>query len=107
MKKILVPAVAAAVTVAATLPAAGQGQPQRFCAERLKLIAQLETKHGETRKSVGLQQNAGVVETFANADTGSWTIIVSLPNGMSCLVAVGEAWRAERTDVSMLQDPPA
>ena len=78
--------------------AAAQG---RVCAERDKLVAELAKTHGETRQSVGLQRNNGVIETFANTDTGSWTIIVSLPTGVSCLVAAGEAYQREAKQASL------
>ena len=67
----------------------------RLCGKRDQVISQLQSVHGESRQSVGLQPNARVMETFANPDTGTWTIIVSLPTGMSCLVAAGEAYQAE------------
>lgn len=89
-----VSAAAAALFVLLTPSAyAEPGSP--ICAERTSLISQLETRHGEVRRSVGLQQNSGVIETYANAETGSWTIIITLPTGLSCLVAVGENWREE------------
>ncbi len=89
-------AVAAGLACALTLAAASASKAQnRLCGNRDQVIAQLESVHGESRQSVGLQPNARVMETFANPDTGSWTIIVSLPTGMSCLVAAGEAYQAE------------
>ena len=89
----------AAIVVATLIPlvpaAHGEtGAP--VCAERMLLISQLEKRHGEVRRSVGLQQDTGVIETFANAETGTWTIIITLPTGLSCLVAVGENWREDR-----------
>jgi len=72
---------------------AERGSP--VCAERASLVSQLETRHGEVRRSVGLQQDSGVIETYANVETGTWTIIITLPTGLSCLVAVCENWREE------------
>ena len=87
------------LVLSALLLSTCQAQPSyaqgRLCAERDKLIGQLESQHGETRQSVGLQRDRGVIETFANTDTGSWTIIVSLPTGISCLVAAGDAFSIE------------
>lgn len=77
---------------ALALPAWGQGQN---CGPRDRVVQLLADRHGETRQSMGLQQNMQVVETYANAETGSWTIIVALPSGMACLIAAGEAWQAE------------
>jgi hypothetical protein len=62
------------------------------CAERARVLERLEGDFGESRQSIGLGRNNAVVEVFASAETGTWTIIVTLPNGMSCLVASGESW---------------
>ena len=64
------------------------------CGERSQIVERLQQKYGETRRSVGLAANSGVVETFASTDTGSWTIVITLPNGRTCLVAAGEAFEA-------------
>lgn len=65
---------------------------QASCAERSRVIERLETKYGESRRSVGLAANNGVVETFANAESGTWTIVITLPSGVTCLVAAGNAY---------------
>lgn len=98
--KITALAVAAAVAAPALIATDASAQG-RVCAERAKLVAELANSHGETRQSVGLQRNNGVIETFANTETGSWTIIVSLPTGVSCLVAAGEAFEKEAKTASL------
>ena len=62
------------------------------CAERAVVVERLQEGYGETRQSIGLGRNNAIVETWASAATGSWTIIVTLPDGMSCLIASGESW---------------
>jgi len=42
---------------------------------------------------VGLAANNGVVETYASTESGTWTIVITMPNGMTCLVAAGEAFQ--------------
>ncbi len=69
------------------------------CANRDLIVDRLETKYGETRQSAGLNQNNGMVEVFASDDTGTWTILVTMPNGMSCLMAAGKAWQGETASV--------
>ena len=68
---------------------------QTVCGKRDNIIKQLEAKYGETRRSLGVQQGRGVVEVYASTETGSWTILVTDPRGMSCLMAAGEAFEAE------------
>lgn len=71
-------------------------QAQAVCGQREAIVAQLEKKYGETRRSVGLQQGRGVVEIYASKDTGSWTILVTDTRGLSCLMAAGEAFQIEK-----------
>lgn len=73
-----------------TAPASAQGSS---CANRDLIVERLKSKYGESRQSAGLNQNNGMVEVFASTDTGTWTILVTMPNGMSCLMAAGKAWQ--------------
>jgi hypothetical protein len=71
------------------LPVAAQAQ-QAQCGPRDAVVAHLATKYSETRRSVGLAANNTVMEVYASADTGSWTITVTTAQGMTCLVASGQ-----------------
>jgi hypothetical protein len=62
------------------------------CAEREMVVGRLADRYGESPQGIGLGQDNSVLEVFASAETGTWTILVTLPNGLSCLVASGEAW---------------
>lgn len=61
------------------------------CAPRDVVLHRLSTGYGETRQSIGLGANNAVVEVFAS-NTGSWSIIVTFPEGPTCLVASGQAY---------------
>jgi hypothetical protein len=74
---------------------------QANCGQRSQVIERLESKYGETRRSIGLAANNGVVEIYASAASGTWTIIMTLPNGMTCLVAAGNAF--EPVDEALTQ----
>lgn len=62
------------------------------CAQRGAVVERLKDRYGETVQSMGLAQNNGLVELFASTDSGTWTIVITLPNGMTCLVAAGSAY---------------
>jgi len=62
------------------------------CAARDEVVARLGERYGETRHALGIAANSAVVEVYASDETGTWTILVSLPDGTSCLVASGEAF---------------
>jgi hypothetical protein len=62
------------------------------CAPRQAVVDRLASGYGETRQSMGLGANNHVVEIFASRETGTWTITVTMPNGLTCLVASGQAF---------------
>ena len=75
--------------------AAGQLQAQgNNCAPRQMVLDQLAQKYGEARRGIGLVQQGSVMEVFASDETGTWTITVTSPNGLTCLVASGQAYEA-------------
>jgi hypothetical protein len=76
------------------LAAPSTAQDTRNCAARETVVDRLANTYGETRRSMGLGANNAVVEVFASHDSGSWTITVTLPNGITCLVASGQAFEA-------------
>ena len=65
------------------------------CAPREQVVAGLATGFDEVRRGAGLTAapdgRAQVVEIFTAA-SGSWTIVVTRPDGQTCLVASGQAW---------------
>lgn len=67
-------------------------QSNRNCGARQPIVERLADRFGESRQSIGLGTQNRVVETFANPETGSWTITVTSPNGMTCLIASGHAY---------------
>jgi hypothetical protein len=71
--------------------ASAQEQAQQVCKKRSELIEVLAKKFGETQQSFGLQNDTRVLEVYASP-SGSWTAILTLPNGKSCVVAAGQAW---------------
>jgi len=64
----------------------------RNCAPRDVVVKRLSEKYGESRQSIGIGQQGVVMETFASSDTGTWTITVTTPTGLTCLVASGQSY---------------
>ena len=83
---------AAAFYLASTTDVAAQNG--RNCAAREAVVDRLAEGYGETRQSVGLGRNNSVVEVFASDETGSWTITVTMPGGLTCLVASGQSFES-------------
>ena len=79
--------------------AQGQSQPQQ-CDQRTKVLGHLAHKYKEAPVAVGVTNSGGLVEILTTNDGETWTIILSTPNGTSCLVAAGEGWRSLQFDDS-------
>lgn len=99
MKRVIIASlISLGMMLGVVTPALAQGAS---CADRTLIVERLSDKYGETRQSAGLNQNNGMVEVFASDDTGTWTILVTMPNGMSCLMAAGKAWQGETAAVDV------
>jgi hypothetical protein len=62
------------------------------CPSHADLAEMLNQKYTERPNALGVQANGHLVEVFAANDGASWTIVVTRPDGWSCIVAVGKNW---------------
>jgi len=86
----LTAAVLALGIAAITSPAAAQNA-QMVCGERVEIVNALESGHHEKKAAAGLSGNGGLVELFTG-EAGTWTLLLTLPGGPTCLLGAGEAW---------------
>lgn len=93
---ILATTIAAAVLLG---PAGAVAQTQQ-CDKRTKVLGHLAKKYHEAPVAIGVTSTGGLVEVLTTGDGKTWTIILSNPNGTSCLVAAGEGWRALRFEAA-------
>jgi len=89
--------ISAAVTVMVSSPVAAQEAPDSnspiVCDQRMTIVSSLSDDYKETRNSIGLANSGSVVEVFSAVD-GSWSMIVTRPDGISCLIAAGRNWES-------------
>jgi hypothetical protein len=78
-----------AVLIAATGLAEAQGNN---CAAHDVVVERLAEGYGESRQSIAIAANNAIVEVFASAETGTWTITITMPGGPTCLVAAGHSY---------------
>ena len=62
-----------------------------FCTEREEVVSGLLDQYSEVPKNLGIANNGGVIEILTS-QVGSWTIILTMPNGVTCMIAAGEHW---------------
>jgi hypothetical protein len=63
------------------------------CAARADLLNELAKRYSEAPIAVGLANNGALVEVLTSDSGATWTILISQPDGKSCLVAAGEEWQ--------------
>jgi len=78
-------AIAALIAIA---PSAGA---QTACAPREQLVKLLADQYKEGPVGIGLAQPGQVMEVFASSH-GSWTMVLTLPDGKACMIANGNNW---------------
>ena len=72
--------------------AGGNTASEHSCSTRANVLKHLASKYSESPVAVGLAENGGVIEVLTSNAGGTWTIIITMPDGTSCMVAAGEAW---------------
>ncbi len=98
MKKTLLglSAVVGLLAVNLAAPGAQAQQAGPVCDIRTAVLTELNGNFAEKPSAMGLASNGTVVE-FLKSKDDSWTIIMTAPNGVSCLLATGKYWQAVAT----------
>ena len=61
------------------------------CGDRMALLKKLAGSYEETPRSIALAANGSVIEV-TRSDKGTWTILLTNPRGITCLMAAGTNW---------------
>ena len=81
------------------------GAARARCLPHEEAIARLQRDYGETAQGLGLgSRGQSVMELFASK-TGSWTILITRVNGLSCIAASGEDWTAMEGELAAVEEP--
>ncbi len=83
------------------------GSTQAQCLPHEEATARLQRDRSETAHGLGLDKRGrAVLELFVSA-TGSWTILVTRTDGLSCITASGENWTPTETEIPQMVPPIA
>jgi hypothetical protein len=61
------------------------------CGPREQLVKILAQQYKEDPVGIGLAQPGQVLEVFASS-SGSWSMVMTMPDGKACLIAAGDNW---------------
>ena len=89
---ILTLAAAGALAAGLMTGAVSEAAAEPVCAKHADVVRQLGAQHAETQVALGLAANGGVVEIFSTKDGATWTMVITMPNGITCMMASGESW---------------
>lgn len=82
---------AAAFMAVNTVNVTPANSASNLCTKRTAMIDALARKYHEERRGIGIASRAGVMEFYVSA-SGTWTVLMTMPNGMSCILAAGRDW---------------
>ncbi len=92
----------ALAALALSTTCAAPANAQAACGPHDALVSELtDGQWQEARIAVALfDDGAGsIIEFFVNAETGTWTAIITNPNGQACIVGAGTDWTPIAADV--------
>ncbi len=93
MKRVFMTFVGAlAVTIAAHAQPVEAQTYAAPCGARDDLANKLKQRYDEMPSALGIASNGRLVEVFTSPN-GTWTIVLTRPDGVSCLLAVGQDWQ--------------
>jgi len=87
---------AAALTVSFVTAAEAQRLPnsQQICAPRAQIVEKLKAEFNEEPQAIGVTHSGGLFEILSS-ESGTWTVLATGPNGVSCLVLSGDGWMSK------------
>ena len=83
-----------ALTIALFVIFATPATAKTICGDRSKMIGYLDRDYQEAQTGLGLASNGAVVELYT-AKTGTWTMLITSPDGKTCVVGSGEGWESQ------------
>ena len=84
-------AIALPAVFSSHLTALSQPTQRVPCGERTAIMDHLADTYAEKLVAMGLDARGRVLEVTA-AEGGTWTMFVTTPGGLTCLIASGIAW---------------
>src|SRR3546814_2180779 len=88
-------AVTAVLATATALLPISAAASENQCGEHKDVKQLLLQKYNESPVGLGITSQGGLVEVLTASDGATWSIIVTMPDGLSCLIAAGESWRSK------------
>ena len=83
------------LTLSAVLTLTGSSVFAANCAKRDQIVDRLQSKYTETLTGRGIQgsnDKTMILEIWASPETGTYTVLLTSAQGISCVMAAGTHW---------------
>ncbi|PWJ11441.1 hypothetical protein [Jannaschia seohaensis] len=90
--KTIIQSLIASALLFTPIAASAQETP---CGLREDLVAALLDQFGENFSGGGLKDDKAVYEIWTSEEAGTWTLLLTRPNGISCILASGTDWQPQ------------
>ncbi len=65
---------------------------QPVCMPHDEFRVELHRNFSETPVAIAIASNGSLIELYAKRDKSSWTLVMTRPSGLSCVLVAGEEW---------------
>lgn len=91
--------------LAATVLPAVPVHAQSGCAPRDQIVERLKEQFGEALAGGGLRSEMQVLEVWAAPETGTWTVLMTRADGITCVMASGTNWHQNEPALRLMGVP--
>jgi len=70
------------------------------CGDRATLMKTLKEQYKEVPVGLGISQKSTEAFEVYASESGSWTVVMTMSNGMACVMATGHSWQNLPTKVA-------
>ncbi len=95
----------AGLATAAVMTLAGAAAAQSNCAPRDVIVERLTAGYHEGLAGGGLRSETQVLEVWAAPETGTWTVLITRADGMTCVMASGTNWHQQEPNLVLMGTP--
>ncbi len=73
------------------------------CGQRDKIVEWFAVKYNEAPIASGVSSTGSLIEVLSTHDGETWTLIITSPDGNSCMIASGQGWRAKPHELDIAE----
>ncbi len=71
---------------------------QMWCVERVDMLDRLASEYGEELIEVKMMEEHALLEVLTSPTKGTWTLLLTKPGGISCVLATGNGLDTDEED---------